>query len=137
MNTEIIQKLLKKIHHYYPIGFSHIYNEYDGAKELYQLVGEKIDKVVNEQNQDWLMFLEDIQKETEKIIFNESYLQFPNYVFHIKLLEEFPAVTQKHELVRTNKNIVPVFLCWFLIILFISKLITGLKDNALLIILQN
>lgn len=87
----MINDLLKSLYSYYPIGNSeYMKKEYSGYQKLSQLTDAKIQMLIeNEADSPSTIFFSHLKTALPQYeLFDQSYFQFPNYVFRINISEK-------------------------------------------------
>lgn len=89
---DILNSVINVVHHYYPIGFKALAQQYSGSQELMSIIGAKIKKnlIDNTLPSDILALKADILHHFQDALFVyfDSHYQFPNYSISIELSKD-------------------------------------------------
>ncbi len=88
MNFELLESLLKCVHHFYPIGRSSLAYSYSGCKEQDLILTNKIDELIDEVTSPWTKLVDELKENFGDAVFDMGYLQFPSYMARIEVGNE-------------------------------------------------
>lgn len=96
IDTNLINELLNKVFHFYPIGIDHFKKNYKGFLEIKSIVEKKLESEINNENAQCNLLLNDIEIIfSDTSVLNHFHYQFPNLEIEI-VMDSFQENFTKH-----------------------------------------
>jgi hypothetical protein len=106
---EMINRLLKSVHNFFPVGVSSIMEDYDGYEKYSSILNKKINDVINGTTEKWNLLKVEIANLNQEKLIDLGYNQFPSFIAKI----EIPTKGSSEDIISTEIIVNISLLCNF------------------------